>query len=212
MLLALKITGFILLSLLAVLIAVLIAPLTLHVRYADGVFTVRLWVLFVRVTLFPTKSREKKCRRAARGEKKKEAGRAKRKPKTEAQAAPKQNLFSAVKPKRDLIPPAAAYIKKVLRHIRIRQVKLRIIAGSGSGAEAGLAAGRVYAAVCAGKTVVEQVTRVGYSSVKVIPDFTGEQREKGEYGCKITAIPIILVADTLVFLLRILRIARRSKG
>ena len=93
--LILKGIGWVLLVLLALLIAALLVPVTAELCYERGKFTAALRVLAVRVKLYPRPEKPKKQKKSRRPKKakpaaKKPAARSAVKPKTEPTAAPAQ--------------------------------------------------------------------------------------------------------------------------
>gem|GEM_PF-2673079 len=197
MLIFLKITGLTLAFLLGVLVVLLIIPLAICLEHSDGLFTVRVRVLLFSITLIPGRDKKKK----------KEPKKTKR-PKKETKG---QGLANIVKKKSSLIKPAVGLLKKLCRHISIRRVRIRLIVSGSTPSDTGVTAGRIWAGINASKAIIDSAIRVRYKSVRVIPDFTGECRGKGEFGCNIVVVPVILLADVLVFLYQLL-VIMRSEG
>jgi len=190
--------GLFLVFLFGLLSILLLFPLALSFNFADGILTARVRLLLVWVTLFPKSKKEEEIviKEKAGGEKKDKQ---------------RKGFADTIENKGDLIPPAINFVKKLCRHLWIRQVRLRIIANGGSSADIGIAAGRIWAGISAGKALVDCVFRVKYKSVTVIPNFSGELRGRGEFGCKVVTVPVILLVDAIVFLFHFYRLTRGGK-
>ncbi len=193
LLLVLKILGIVLASVLGAVLLALLLPVTLRLRYDSGQFSVSVRLLAVWLKLFPKK--EKKAKAPAKTE-------------TLEKEEPKEKKKSKIDLEmiRGMIPPAKSFLRKLSRHIRIRGVKLVIVARGSDMAKTGIAAGRIWAAVCSGTALLNNVFRISYRKVRVIPEFSNEYEETINFDCKVTSIPVILIIAVLGFLFRYLAV------
>ena len=189
--LILKTAGLIIVSLIALVTAVLILPFTVSIRYADKKTKVFVHLAVFKIRVFPVKQKEKKKTRTKKESseesvQKKDSGR--------KFSLDKDTIIS-------LLPALKKFLKQVGSTVKLRGVFLRAIVHKDDPMQTGLAAGRLWTVINGAKILLESLITVRYKSVRVIPDFMSEYEGKGEFVCKITVIPIILVAAFLKLLL-----------
>ena len=169
---ALIIIGVILLSL----AAILFLPIDAKIRFKEKFF---LKVKFSGITVFKLRPEEKKPQ-------------AEEKSKAENTPAPKKEnvalgYFKRLKEKygfsgavkqifgflRDLIP----HIKGLLKHIKIKGIKLDIIIAEGDAAKTAIEYGGVCAAVYPVLSLLESIADVEYKAINVTSDFEGSKSD-----------------------------------
>lgn len=191
-----KTIGFSLLVLLVAILFVFTVPLTVRLHFSDGLFTARLHIVFIRFSLFPLKA--KKSRPKRKIEKKE------RKDKTEKEGTKK--AAANIEFIRRILPPAGKLLRRLLKNIYIHGTCLKLIIRGTDASSTGIAAGRTWSAVCALAPLLNNVLHISYKSIRVIPDFGYNSNDKTEFDCKVTVIPVILIAALLSFLFKYLAI------
>lgn len=231
LLLALKALGALLLLVLALLGLVLLAPVTVELRYAKEQFTARLRVLFYTRQLFPPPPPRPVKRRKAKREKTAPApeaapeppapeappeepgrGEAKR-PEQPAPGpeppAPKGIQVAGVPLGRllELLPTVGAVGRRILAGVRVRRLRLYWPIQGEDAADTALQYGAFCAAWGSGMALVQNLVRVQCDQVEPVADFLSEHTGEEHFSCKITARVFIMVAAAVYGLIRLRRLA-----
>lgn len=195
---------WILLGLLALLVLVLVLPAMLVVRYAEGELTVKLQVLFVRLTVFPMKERPAKPKKEKRRKKHTEE-------KEEEKTRKKRSVSDWIELIKRIAASAGAGLRFLLRRLRIRDVQLVLPVYGGDASETALSAGRVQALIGSTRAVLENLLNIRFTRLVVIPDFLDAYGERLTFSCKVLAAPVIMLAAGIVALRRFLRSRPRRR-
>ena len=198
LLILLKVIGCVLLVLLGLLIVVLFLPFGVYAVYEQGRTTVKLHILGLRFWLFDSEKKSKE---------------------TAEEAKPKSNEPKEKKPKKKfdlsaisaLVRPAAGAAGFILRRIRLSKLCVRFAVGGKDAAEVGINTGRSWEAVGGVLTLLRQVwPNIGVEELTVIPDFLNEHKGKERFAAKVKAMPIVLAAAAVIFLVRYKRYQKQQ--
>ena len=186
------VVGF--LGLLSLLLLLLVIPVTVFIRYENGVFSVQLRLLFLKFKVLPKKNEEQP------DDKEKGSGKQKKK-----KAGKLQLDFI-----REILPGEKSFIGRVMRHIRIKNVTLFLVINGKDAAEVGTKTGWTWMAIGALRPLLENLFRISWKSIDVLPDFLDRRRGASYFDCKVTALPVILLIAGIGFLVRFLNNNRET--
>lgn len=109
-----------------------------------------------------------------------------------------------------LLTPGTKAVWSIVKRLKVHDIAVVAIAKGNDPAEVGIAAGRTWAAIGEAMGLINSVwERVEYSEISVIPDFAGDREDDEKYGCKITAIPVIIIVTALDFLFKYLNVSKK---
>ena len=196
LLLILKILAWILLGIVALVLVALIIPVTLEIAYKNKKLRIAARYLFLRFKIYGYK--EKTAEKKAVDDKKKNI-------EEDVKDKDKKRLdFALIK---RLLEPGWKSAWALLKRLKIRDVRVVIVAKGRDAAAVGTNAGRAWAALGAGMDIVNSIwKRVDYKEITVLPDFAGELDGDEKYSCKISSIPVIILVIGLDFLVKYNRI------
>ena len=185
--------GWVFLCLLAVLLVLLILPVTLGIEMEEGRILVWGRILFVKIKLFPMKERKPKAAKPKTKKKKAEE----KEEKTEA--PPKKNtLESRINLVKRIGKSASVAMKHVLKHIRIKDVSLVLPVYAGDASATAVRCGQVQAMIGGTHAVLDNLLHVSYKQLIIVPDFAGQWGSRTSFSCKIVASPVIMLAATIM--------------
>lgn len=152
-----------------VLVFVLLAllPVGVRVRYDDGQVLLQLAAGWIRMTLYPPKSRKK---RKATRRKKKRDGQQNAQPK---QTGDQEKL--SMEQLRPLLTFALKVVKELPQKLLVRNLTLHAVCGGGDAAEAAIGYGRAWAVIGGVMPVLENTFRIQNRDVRAFLDY--EQKE-----------------------------------
>lgn len=168
----LKVIGWVLLGLLAVVLLLLMVPVKVRGAYRDGKAEVTVRYGPVKLQILPPKGKKE-------SEEPKPAKPQKARPKKEKPKKPRakinteQILYALEK----LPPILGRALKRTGRSIHIRPLQLYILAAGPDPAAVGILYGRLEAALAAGFPVLERVLRIQDADVRLYVDFTARQMD-----------------------------------
>lgn len=195
------IAGWILLGLAAFVLLLLCIPAVVDIRYAHRALVIRIRYGFIRLKVVDT------------GEKKEtqpdeEPSEQEPEPQQEDEKKGGLDLKMILR----LVEPGFKALRGIVRSLKIRDVRVVLVASGEEPDEIGIGAGRRWAALGAMLAVVNNIwDDVEYKELAVIPDFTDRHREDEEIGGAIRAMPIVIVCIGIVLFFRYLRIKRQRK-
>lgn len=198
--------GYILLGILAVLILLLVLPVTAKIQYNQQQLTIKLRVLFLVFKLFPQKEKpvkEKKPRKKAK-EKPDEPA----KPQKEK---PRKTLSQQIRFIKKLAGSAQGALRFILRHLYISKVRLVWPVHAPEAADTAVQAGRMQALVGSARAVLQNVMHVSYKQLEIVPDFTGLMELEPYFSCNVSASPVIMVIAASIFATRLFDIGRPKR-
>lgn len=197
------------------LLLVLVLPTVVGMDYTGGVFTLWVRVLFVKLTLFPAKPKKRADEAAGTKEDKpkKEGGRHlfRKKKKTvtgpdgeeiEVKTEKKRSLEDILNLIKRIAAAAGTGMKWALRGICIRNVDLVFPVHGGDAAQVAIQTGRLQALVGGTRAVLDNLFKISYRRLVLIPDFTGQMAQNLHFSCKIAVVPVIMLVAGVVGLLR----------
>lgn len=211
----------IMLSVLAVLLLLLLLPVTLHVTLFDGELKATVRYLFLRFR-FPSKKEE-----APKAEKPHEH----RKKKKRQEAAPEQKekepeekkwdfeaVKSAIELGKELLGGAGRALKTLLRGVRVRQLKLEIAVVGENAADTGIKSGNYNAYLHTAAALLQNFVRVRELYLNVYPAFW-QQEETIAFEGKLSLRPVralmavgVLIVEAVPALFRYLRRKQEPGG
>ncbi|MEG0833630.1 MAG: hypothetical protein RSD39_03850 [Oscillospiraceae bacterium] len=194
-LLILKIIGWFLLALLALLVTALFIPVTAVVGLENGEFYLFVKFLFFKINVAKLLKKEKR-------QKKKEAPEGIPEAADEGAKKEKTKLdFDLIK---SMIRPALGAAGYFIKRLKVRDVDVVIVVTDERPDKIGINVGCIWAALGVLMAECAKLWGENFSirEMRIIPDFTSKCDEKEKIGCKITSSAFIMVAAGAVFLRR----------
>lgn len=198
------IIGWIFAGLGILLLILLLCPLIVGLSYRDEVFTVTVRILgFIKLRLLPAREKdeakeEKKARRKSRKKKKKEEAEEK---KPRRKRSLQQWLYLIKR-----IANAAGAAKNILlAGLRIYDFTFILAIHEEEASDTAIRYGQVQAAVGAARAVLENLIKIRYKTLVVIPDFEGREKQSPIFSCKVAVCPVIMLVAGIVGLRAFLR-------
>ena len=172
LLLILKILAWILLGIVALVLLVLIIPVTLEIIYKEKKLRVSARYLFLRFKIYGYPKKDTVEKTAKQDDEDKE----------------KKGIdFELVK---KLLKPGGRAVWALLKRLKIRDVRVVIVAKGKNAADVGINAGRTWAALGAGLDIVNSIwKRVEYKEITVLPDFAESARVRLRSVLSVTQSP-----------------------
>lgn len=201
------IIGWFFLGLLALIVLVLVLPVTIKLEFRGGELGVWARVLFVRVRVFPRPDKPKKEKKPKKKRTKRKGG--------EEDAEDKQKAKRSFGETWAMIKRLAAAgveaLKPFIRHLRINAVQLVIPVHADEAADTAVRCGQVQAAVGVVRGWLDGRLKVRFKRIVVIPDFADQYGKELFFACKICFSPGIIFVMLFKFLRRYLRKRPYSK-
>lgn len=183
--LALKLIGYVLLGLLALLVLLLVVPVRLRVRY-DTALAATLWVLFVPIRLLPKNETQNTEQQADKPQPKAEKPKPKKKSLKETLKESLSFEQHAADLKRNGVVAAALWLKeiadrvltatdRVLNAVTVTRLFARADIAQDDAAQTALTYGRVCATVFPALGLIESKLTVKRQDVQITPAFCAEQ-------------------------------------
>lgn len=199
--LILKIIGLTLAGALALILIALLIPAVLEISYRHKKLNITLKYIFFRFRLLKADVAKPDDEEAL--EEKAETGEEKEKKK-------KVKLDIGIMLK--LLKPGGRAVWYVTKRLRVYDICVRAVAKGADCAEVGIHSGRIWAATGALCGAVNSVwPKARYKEWTVIPDFVGGMDDQEKYGCKIAALPIIIVIAGLGFVVKYIKISNEHE-
>lgn len=194
---ALRVFGIALLCLIGILLLLLLVPVTLDIRYARGALVVRARYGPFGLKVLDTGEKQERKR-----------------PRKTAQAGEKQQPEEKreidLELIRRLLKPGFRALRSVAKSLKIRNVRIVLVASGEESDEIGIKAGIKWAALGGVLTAANRIwDNIEYNELTVIPDFSGSHKDGEKIGCSVTAVPVIIAAIALVFLARYRKIKKQ---
>ncbi|MBR2671238.1 MAG: DUF2953 domain-containing protein [Oscillospiraceae bacterium] len=238
MILALKIIGYVLLAILALVLLILVVPLTFNVEYFQKVLRIRFRLIFP-ITIYPRRKKDGeeggKASKKKTGKEKKERSKsetsghkvgkpAEAKPehpegpvKTETAENGEKTEEKKSGPKftldmvSELLPEVSETLKKLLRFIRIRKVVIILPIYHPDPAKNGEMVGYTWAGLGNLIPLTKHIFNIEYNRVDVIPDFENVHNGEIMLAADITSSVILLIICVINLLFAYLRLKKKSK-
>lgn len=199
--------GWILLGILALVLIVLLAPVVVGLSYRDETFTLTLRLLgFIRLTLLP-QDEEKKQKSAA----KKEAKAAKKRKKQEEKPQKpkrKRTLKQWLYLIKRILYSADAAKDLALGGIRVYDLVFILAIHEEEAGDTAIRYGQLQAALGGVRALLENLIKIRYKTLVLIPDFAGQYATSPVFSCKIAACPVIMLVAGIAALRAFLRYRR----
>lgn len=226
------IIGWFFLGLLALLVLLLLLPVTLHVCYTEGKLVLAVRVLFVklRVLQLPTpepsaaqkqKKDIKKKKRQQRTEAKKHKKHKKQKQQEKTQgeepeeAKQKRTPAELLRLVKRIAAGAGGALRILFKFMHFKDVALVIpVHAEEDAAKTAKQYGQMQMLVGTVRAALANVVRISYIKLLVIADFAGQHQDALSFSCKIVASPVIILLAGAVGLKRFLfynRAARKAR-
>lgn len=203
--------GWILLGVLALIIIILLMPVVVGLSYRDETFTVTLRLLgLIKLTLLP-QDEEKKAKKEAKRQAK-EAKKKRKKSKRETEGEEKPKRKRTVKQwlyliKRILYSADAAK-DLALKGIRVYDFEFILAVHAEEAGDTAIRFGQIQAAVGGARALLENLIKIRYKTLVLIPDFAGQYDSAPIFSCKIAACPVIMLVVGIAALRAFLRYRR----
>ncbi len=182
----LAVLGYVLLSILFVLCAIVIllfVPVKLHTKYEHTKFTVKIKILFFTLKLYPMTKKEKKQVKQIEqtGEKKVK------------KQAKKVNISLFAEDIVEIIILATGAIKKIMHSMKFSKVCLTIPVHKQDVAQTAIDYGKMNAYISGAYGALNNILRIDVEDINIICDYDNAYKEKTYFYCKISAMPIALI-------------------
>lgn len=189
--------GWILLSLLGLLLLVLAAPVGVELLYRDSKLRVRLRILGVRRMIYPP--RPKKPRKPKKAKAKKE-----KPPKPPVEEAPKKPMLpmDMLQTVNDMLPEVGRLLGHTMRHFTIKRLRLQLPASADDSAEVAIRYGQMNAICYNIYIYLASATRLREWQVNIVPDWDGEHPADIALELWLRASPAVLLWGALLFAVR----------
>lgn len=199
---------YILYTLLALLVLALILPAVLYVAYENGEFSLKVRVLFVKLTVLPPKPAKKE--KKPKKEKPKEPT-APEEGKEPEKKKKKRSIESWIRLIKRIASAATRGLAFLLRNIYIRDISLVLPVYAADAADTALNVGKIQMLVGATRAVLQNLLHTHYKRLVIMADYTGQLQQAVSFSCKILVSPVIIVAMAIVALKRFLLYGRRRR-
>lgn len=187
----LEILGWVLLGLLALLVLLLVCPVTIRLRL-DKASQLQVWVrvLFVRLRVFPLKPRKPKAEKPkkAKAKKQEDEAEAPADKKKKKQRSPAETVALIKR----LAKAGLAALGAFMRHLKVRGVELVLPVHAEEASDTAVRCGQLQTAVGAARAVLDGRLNIRYKQLQLVPDFTGNYGHLLLFACKLRFQPGIL--------------------
>ncbi len=214
--LALRIIGYVLLGLLALLLLLLVVPVRFRVKY-EAALSATAWVLFVPIPLSPRKEKPKKEKPEKKAAKPKQE---KKKPEKKEKEKKKKDFLDLKRHARELkengVAAAVAWLKEVvaivlktasrlLDAITVTKLRARIDVAGEDAAQTALTYGKLCAGIFPAIGVVESKIKVKKQEISIAPAFCLEKTKFAfDVRLKISVWRVVLAA--LIMLIKYIQL------
>lgn len=195
-----SIIGWALLGLLGLLLLALVLPTVLYVDARNGAFTLKVRILFVKLTLFPFKEKKSKPKKEKKQDVKKEEDEEEKK-----EEKPKKTPSEIITLVKRIVSSAGVFLRRFLRHIRIKDLELVLPVSSEDASDVAINCGRIQMLIGATHAVLEERMHVTYKRLVVLPDYANQFHGSLIFSCKVAASPVIMLAAAIAAGIRFLR-------
>lgn len=193
----LKVLGWILLGLLALVAVLLLVPLAAELTYDAGGFRARVRILGIPVRVYPLPAFVQRL-----------LDRKKRKPAPEAEKPPQP-----AKPKKkltlsdlvELVSTAGGAMRLVLRGLWVYGIRAVVYVHKDDAAATAIACGQTQAGIHSGIAVLRNFLHLHFRQLQVFADYDGSRADDGTFSCGIAAVPVVLLIAALWALARLSR-------
>lgn len=199
----LKVLGWVLLGLLALIVALLFVPAKACFSYESSRLLVRAGALGFWIEIYDS----------AKKKEPKESGESTQPEESEPKLEAKTKSEPDIELLKTMISAGGRAVVRVLRGLRIRHICVTLIAHGFDPYETGVKTGKIWAGIGAALTLLRSIWRdLGVDRLEVIPDFMGEHKGCESISCEISSMSIGFVAALAIFGWRYLRykIKKRS--
>ncbi len=202
----LRLIGWLLLLIVAVLVLLLLTPVTAKLSYEGGALRVRVRILFVEFAAVGP-DRPKKEKKTGKG------GEADRDGPQEQSEPEKKRGGLDMRMVRAVLRPGGPALIRLLRALRLRHICVRVVVAGGDPCETGIAAGRTWQALGNAFALARQIwRRLRVDELRVIPDFMDEHEGESRFSVWVTALPVRVVALLLILAVRAAAYKIRQTG
>lgn len=190
--------------------ALLLCPVTGRLAW-DQCLAVQIRYLFFKIKVYPPRPKKEKNLKKNKGKKKKktaEPPKEEKKEKLTAQAIGQLcGMVSAA------VKSAKKPVKLLLRHLKIKNVKLFVLVSGPDACETAIRYGKLNAAVYSTLATVKNIVTVRRTSIEIRPDFT-EAEEQAAFQGEVCIAPLFALAAGVVFAVSFLKemVAKKKKG
>lgn len=212
--------GWTLLGILALLILLMLLPISLQIEYAAQKLVVRVRVLFVCFRVFPIKEKtdeqnevqeakkqQKQEKKKAKAEKKKQKEAAKKKKsdeptdeEIEEKPKKKRSIEELVLLGQQVLGSGVKGGKFIFKHIHLKDVEIVLPVYDEDAAQTAIKYGKAQGILAGAYALLQNFTHITYKRLAVIPDFLNQYKEETTFACKIEASPIIILIGTIIAL------------
>ncbi|MBQ7859351.1 MAG: DUF2953 domain-containing protein [Faecalibacterium sp.] len=208
LMLLVRVLLWLLAAVLVILLVLLFVPVSVWLEYADGVFRVRMGMLFVKIPVWPQKplteeqkqkKEAQKARRAAKKAKKEAKKKEKQPPADPNKPAPKKKFKLTLEMLCVLVNSAGTLLTKLLGALRITHIRIRYPVSGSDAAAVAESYGKTQAWLHTALGFLNRVFWLEFDEVYLTPDFTGNLAGTEHFSCKISARLIIMVIAGVAF-------------
>lgn len=183
----------------------LLCPVIVGISYRDETFglTVRL-LGFIKLTLYP-QDEEKQAKKDARQEKKRRKKQKKQDEEAEKKPKRKRTLRQWLYLIKRIAHSAGAAKGLILRALRVYDLEFVLAVHEEEASDTAIRFGQLQAAVGGVRAILENLIKIRYKTLVIIPDFAGQYATSPTFSCKVAACPVIMLIAGIVGLRAFLR-------
>lgn len=206
---------------LGLLVLLLLVPVVVYADYRGGAFTLKVRVLFVKLTLLPMKKKTpaQQAKQQRKAEQKKQRQEAKKDKKPEGEKAaekkppkPPRSVSEWIELIKRLASSGSVAVRFILRNLYVRGVELVLPVHAEDAGDTAIETGKMQALVGGARAVLQNAMHIQYKRLVILPDFTGMMQQELTFACKVLASPVIMIAAAIVGLRRYLVWGRKPKA
>ena len=219
MILVLKIIGYVLLAIIALLLLVLIMPLTFNVEYFRKQLTVRFKLIFPFVIYPKRKKKEKAKKEKTKKDNKKSQDAGPQKSGHIMKDKGEKNSEKSVEDLKsfytdfvkEFLPDISDAVKKLLKNIKIRNVIAIIPIYNPDPMTNGMLIGDAWIAIGNIIPLLNNVFNIGYNRIDVIPDFENHYQNDIMLAADIRSSILLLIISVAALAIKYLKMSKKDR-
>lgn len=176
----------------------LLCPVIVGISYRDETFglTVRL-LGFIKLTLYP-QDEEKQARKDEKNARKRRKKQKKKDEEAQKKPKRKRTLRQWLYLIKRIAHSAGAAKSLILRALHIYDFEFVLAVHEEEASDTAIRFGQLQAAVGGVRAILENIIKIRYKTLVIIPDFAGQYATSPTFSCKVAACPVIMLIAGIV--------------
>lgn len=205
------ILGYILVGLLGILLFLLLVPASVSLAYRKHQFTLAVRLAGIKVWGLPAKKKKARKPKKPKKQKTKEASKdQKKEAKTEEKSARPKTPTEILELVRRIAVSASAGMRILAKGLWIRGLEIVIPIGGDDAAEIAITRGRLQGVFATTYAALENIVKIQYKRIDLIPDFADQHTDELAFSCKIVSNLFIMLVAAIVGFVTFLRYKKTS--